>query len=116
MPTGSMRPRTPTAASPPSAGVTSSPPGPVPSLTLQSFSSRHGRLLCGQPAGVCGHTRAASGGASAARRLDVEEANVLGVALDEVAPRLDVFAHQNAEQLVRGGCIVERHLAQRTGG
>src|SRR3954463_3587363 len=43
---------------------------------------------------------------------DVEEANVLGVSLDEGAALLDVFAHQDGEDLVRVRGVVERHLGQ----
>src|SRR5262249_40742042 len=47
---------------------------------------------------------------------DVEEADILGIALDERAPGVDVLAHQHAEQLVRGGRVVEGHLHERPSG
>lgn len=46
---------------------------------------------------------------------DVQEADVLGVALDETAPGLDVLAHQHREDLVRRGRIVDRDLLERAG-
>jgi hypothetical protein len=45
-------------------------------------------------------------------RQIVEEADVLGVALDERAALLDVLAHEHAEQLVGRGCVVDRGLQQ----
>ena len=42
--------------------------------------------------------------------LDVEEANVFGVARDERTPRFDVLTHQHREQFVRRGRIVEGDL------
>src|SRR5579871_5216842 len=47
-----------------------------------------------------------------AARSDVQEPDVLGVAGDERAARLDVLAHQHAEQLVGLGRVVERDLEQ----
>src|ERR1700752_3466258 len=47
-----------------------------------------------------------------AARSDVQEPDVLGVAGDERAARLDVLAHQYAEQLVGLGRVVERDLEQ----
>src|SRR5262245_42227566 len=44
------------------------------------------------------------------RSLDIEETDVLGVALDEVATGFDVLAHEHAEQLVRLGRVVEGDL------
>src|SRR3954453_6416749 len=44
---------------------------------------------------------------SAYSESDVEEPDVFGVADDEGPPGLDVLAHQHAEQLVRGGRVVE---------
>src|SRR5471032_1226150 len=44
--------------------------------------------------------------------LDVEEANVAGVALDEAAATLDVLAHQDREDLVGGSSVVEGDLEQ----
>src|SRR5260370_7218366 len=46
----------------------------------------------------------------AASRSDVQEPDVPGVARDERPARLDVLAHQDAEQLVGLGRVVERHL------
>src|SRR5580658_11007042 len=43
---------------------------------------------------------------------DVQEPDVLRVAGDERAARLDVLAHQHAEQLVGLGRVVERDLEQ----
>src|SRR5690606_37809898 len=45
--------------------------------------------------------------------LDVEEADVLGVALDEGAPGLDVLTHQHAEDLVGCSGIVDGDLLKR---
>src|SRR6476620_3443025 len=45
--------------------------------------------------------------------LDVEELHVAGVLLDERAPRLDVLTHEDGEDLVSLGGVVERHLQQR---
>src|SRR4051794_11675761 len=60
----------------------------------------------------CGLTRSTGGPAAARRRRsDIEEPDVLGVALDEAAARLDVLAHQHAEQLVRRRGVVQGHLA-----
>src|SRR4051812_9246308 len=47
---------------------------------------------------------------------DIEEANILGVALDERTPRLDVLAHEHGEQLVRLRRVVEGHLQQHPVG
>src|SRR5450631_1701156 len=44
--------------------------------------------------------------------LDIEEANVASVALDEAAPALDVLAHEDREDLVRGRGIVQGDLEQ----
>src|SRR6186997_210065 len=49
----------------------------------------------------------------AVQALNVEKPNILGVALDERAARLDVLPHQHAEQLVGGCGVVERDLEQR---
>src|SRR6266542_6942872 len=46
--------------------------------------------------------------------LDIKEANVLSIALDETAARLDVLTHQHAEQLIRVRCVIERDLQQET--
>src|SRR5699024_5065359 len=46
-------------------------------------------------------------------RLDIQEADVLRVLLDEVAAGLDVLAHQHGENLVRGGGVIHGDLAQR---
>src|SRR6516164_11376263 len=46
------------------------------------------------------------------RVSNVEEPYVLGIALDERAPRFHVLAHEHAEQLVGLGSVVERHLEQ----
>src|ERR1700748_2738823 len=45
-----------------------------------------------------------------ARHLDIEESDVLGVALDERPTLLDVLAHQHREDLVGPGGVVEGHL------
>src|ERR1700744_6683727 len=47
---------------------------------------------------------------------DVEEPDVLGVALDERSPRLDVLTHQHAEQLGGLGRVVQGHLEQHPVG
>src|SRR4249920_1262538 len=47
---------------------------------------------------------------------DVEEANVLGVAGDERATRLDVLTHQDREQLIGGGGVVQRDLQEHPVG
>src|SRR6202044_3198581 len=47
---------------------------------------------------------------------DVEEPDVLGIALDERAARLDVLAHQHGEQLVGLGRVVHRDLAEHPAG
>src|SRR5664279_877227 len=44
--------------------------------------------------------------------LDIKEANVAGVALDEAASTLHVLAHQDREDLVRGRGIVQGDLEQ----
>src|SRR5688572_27759773 len=44
--------------------------------------------------------------------LDVKESNVFGVALDEVAAVLDVLAHQDREDLVGDGGVLEPDLEQ----
>src|SRR5690349_23726578 len=61
-----------------------------------------------------GSTRSCAGTSTTERQplSDVQETNVLGVAHDEAAPRLDVLAHEHAEQLVRGSRVVERDLEQ----
>src|SRR6187455_1902761 len=43
---------------------------------------------------------------------DVEEANVFGISLDEGAALLDVLAHEDREDLVGVGSVVESHLRQ----
>src|SRR5215472_4974832 len=48
--------------------------------------------------------------------LDVQEPDVLRVALDERAPGLDVLAHQHAEQLISLSRVVERYLLQHPAG
>src|SRR4051812_29352632 len=45
---------------------------------------------------------------------DVEEADILGVALDEGAPGLDVLAHQHREEVVGEGRVVQGDLTQHT--
>src|SRR5699024_5737640 len=47
---------------------------------------------------------------------DVEEADVLGVLLDEAAAGLDVVAHQHGEDGVGVGGLVDRDLLQGAGG
>src|ERR1051326_7058371 len=49
---------------------------------------------------------------SAETDSDVEEADVLGVALDELAPSLDVLAHEDREQVVGLGGVVQGDLAE----
>src|SRR3954451_11688032 len=109
MPTGSMRPWVATTPSAPSSGGTSAPSGPVLSVTRQILFVQPGPVRCGQPAHLWTNQW----------RLwttsDVQEAHVFGVALDETAARFDVLAHQYAEQLVRGGGVVECHLLERAG-
>src|SRR3954451_22641722 len=61
-----------------------------------------------RPSGT-GRTAYALGG------LDVEELHVTRVLLDEGAPRLDVLTHEDGEDLVRLGGVVERDLQQRAG-
>ena len=46
---------------------------------------------------------------------DVQETNVLGVALDERSACFHVLTHQHAEQFVGGGRVVESDLEQGTG-
>src|SRR5882757_6699660 len=43
---------------------------------------------------------------------DVQEADVLGIALDEGAPRLHVLAHQHREQVVGLRRVVQGDLAE----
>src|SRR5262245_56002952 len=45
-------------------------------------------------------------------RLDVEEADVLGVSQDEATAGLDVLSHEYGEQLVCLRRVVERYLKQ----
>src|SRR5699024_3569691 len=47
------------------------------------------------------------------RKSDVQEADVSRVAGDEVPSRVDVLAHEDREQLVRRGRVLERDLAER---
>src|SRR5690348_9029589 len=47
-----------------------------------------------------------------ARTSDVQEAHVLGVARDERPARVDVLPHEDREQLVRGGGVVQRDLQE----
>src|SRR5919199_615045 len=47
---------------------------------------------------------------------DVEEADVLGVALDERAAALDVLTHENGEHLVGGRRVLEGDLQQQALG
>src|ERR1700743_2813890 len=82
-------------------------PSVVTSVTFKSLFSAGGRVA--HPA-----TGRDLGPESPSYRSDVEEPDVLGIALDERAPRLDVFTHQHAEQLVGLGRVVHRHLAQHT--
>src|ERR1700744_3524666 len=81
-------------------------PSVVTSVTFKSLLfSAGGRM---DPSG---HRSRDPGPESPGYRSDVEEPDVLGVALDERAPGLDVFTHQHAEQLVGLGRVVHRHLA-----
>src|SRR4051794_26309596 len=48
--------------------------------------------------------------------LDVEELDVLGVLLDELATRLDRVAHQHGERAVGGGRIFDVDAHQQTLG
>src|SRR5215831_19986433 len=86
--------------------VRSPPPGGAPastSVTCWPFSCLY-RQNGWPPAGPsAGHGRPGS---------DVEEPDVLGVALDEGAACLHVLAHQHAEQLVGLGRVVQRDLQQ----
>src|SRR5918998_2193140 len=50
------------------------------------------------------------------RASDVDEADVLGVGLDEVLAHLDVLAHQDGEHLVGQGRLLDVDLQQRAGG
>src|SRR5699024_1511716 len=45
-------------------------------------------------------------------RLDIQEAHVLGVLLDEVTSGLDVLAHQHGENLIRSCGVIHGDLAQ----
>src|SRR6478609_10493273 len=45
--------------------------------------------------------------------LDVEEPDILRVLLDELPPRLHVFAHERREDRVGRGGVVDRDLAER---
>src|SRR5215204_6760746 len=65
---------------------------------------------------VTSTTRSRSSQVVGAGDSDVQEADVLGVADDETPPRLDVLAHQDAEQLVRRCRVVEGDLQQHPGG
>src|SRR2546423_1141466 len=47
---------------------------------------------------------------------DVEEAHVLGVALDELPAGFDVLTHEDAEKLVRRCSVVQGHLEQHPAG
>src|SRR6476661_7933333 len=49
------------------------------------------------------------------KRSDVEELHVAGVLLDERPARLDVLTHEDGEDLVGLGGVVERDLQQRAG-
>src|SRR5215472_14443895 len=62
--------------------------------------ARAGTASCGQPCPV----------------LDVEETDVLGVALDESPPGLHVLAHENAEELIGLSRVIQRHLTQNAAG
>src|SRR5882757_2103645 len=86
MSTGSMR----SAASPPGGSVVS---------VIYSLSERVSVEGLGESEGV-------------PDVLDIKEANVFGVAGDEASARLDVLAHQNGEQLVGCGRVIEGDLAQ----
>src|SRR5262245_55575490 len=44
--------------------------------------------------------------------LNIKEANVFGITSDEAAARLDVLAHQDREQLIGGGGVIEGDLAE----
>src|SRR5699024_8084969 len=48
------------------------------------------------------------------RVLHVQEPHVLGVAGDEAAARLHILAHEDAEQLIRRGRVVEGDLPEHT--
>src|SRR6266567_371724 len=49
-------------------------------------------------------------------RSDVQEPDVLGVALDKRPPRLHVLAHQHAEELIRLRGVVQRDLPEHPPG
>src|SRR5579875_4226150 len=80
------------------------PQGPCSPAGCRRHSLGPSRL--GLPAGA-GRLPRSSGGTAGGPcgSLDVEEPDVLGVALDERAPRIDVLAHQDAEQLVGLGGV-----------
>src|SRR5579875_1596710 len=84
-------------------------PSVVTSVTFKSLFSAGGQLF---------HPAAGRdlGPESPSYRSDVEEPDVLGVALDERAPRLDVLTHQHGEHLVGLGRVVHRHLGQDPAG
>src|SRR3954468_23270471 len=50
------------------------------------------------------------------RQSHIKKTDVLGVAGDERAARLHVFAHEDREQLVRGGGVVQRDLQEHPVG
>src|SRR5580693_6297393 len=77
--------------------VRSYPPSCGASVTSVTFAIPYSKM---KPAGPC------------AGRSDIQEPDVPGVAGDERAARLDVLAHQHAEQLVGLGRVVEGHLEQ----
>src|SRR6267154_1853478 len=88
MSTGSIRPR-------PSDGAS----GVVTSGTYESFLRPRAGMVA----------RAA---AAPFPSLDVEELDVLGVALDERPAGLDVLTHQHAEHLVSLRCIIHSDLLE----
>src|SRR6202012_2738970 len=81
-------------------------PSVVTSVTFKSLFS------AGRPDESPGRRARDPGPAGPGYRSDVEEPDVLGVALDERTPGLDVFTHQHAEQLVRLGRVIQRHLKE----
>src|SRR3954447_3649620 len=107
MPIGSMR-------SPGGVTSTTGPERSLRSYCARSYCARDdvtGRGVAVLNAGTCA---AAGRGDQEAHPTgsDVQEPDVLGVALDERATTLHVLAHQHAEQLVGDGGVVQGDAQQ----
>src|SRR5271155_1285470 len=88
---GSMDPLT---GSSPAGGVSLPPPEPA-------LPRPEPRVDCG----MCSYSRSG--------RSDVEETDVFGIGLDEVAPELHVVTHEDGADLVRRGRLLDVDLQQR---